>query len=121
MHVFGVISPFELSKVIQKYGEPKIIWSKRTPIAGHDEVKNYTATATDKYFLVIKAIGPPLPPAAVEEDDDDDKDAIVWNLIDFLLSPLGLLLVVGVVAAVVILVVLVARREKEDYIYRPDY
>ena len=101
------------------YGEPILNWYI-TDFPG-DAYFNYTAEVNDKFFVVIKAVGPNIPAAAADDDDDDDKDTVAWDLIEFLSSPLGLLLVVGIVAAVVMLIVLIARREKEDYTYRPDY
>ena len=104
------------------YGEPDLIWSRTSSVKGKDEFNNYTAEADGKYFLVIKAIGPDLPAAAEEDDDDNgDDDDEVWDIIEFLLSPLGLLLVVGVGAAVIILIVYAARGKREEYTYIPDY
>ncbi|MFX0186137.1 MAG: S8 family serine peptidase [Candidatus Hodarchaeota archaeon] len=89
------------------YGEPVLIVSSTSSIKGKDEILNYTAEYTGKYFLVIKAIGSSLPP--ISEEDDDEEGEKILSILEFLLSPLGLL-IIGTVFAAVIIIVIIARR-----------
>ena len=74
---------------------------------GSDEIINYTASHTGKFFLVVKAIGKAIPIA--EDDDDKEKTEDEMTILEFLLSPLGLL-IIGTVFAAVIIIVIIARR-----------
>jgi hypothetical protein len=96
-----------------EYGQPELLASGISSLIGQDESFNYTANYTGKYFLVAKAIGLPYPD---EDDDDGKKEEDVISLLEFLLSPLGLL-IIGSIAAVVVIMVLTfraMRRNKVD-------
>ena len=90
------------------YGEPELIASSISSIKGKNESINYTTTHNGKFFVVAKAIGDPIS-VIPDEEDDDEKSEEVISIIEFLLSPLGLL-IIGTVFAAVIIIVILARR-----------
>ncbi|TFG09139.1 MAG: hypothetical protein EU539_00445 [Promethearchaeota archaeon] len=95
------------------YGEPDLIIAGVTPLAGADEVFNYTAEYTGKYFVVAKAIGIPIED---DDDDDDDDEAEPFDLIEFLTSPVGLL-IIGLVAAAIIITLIGIRASRKSHKY----
>ncbi|MFX1385032.1 MAG: S8 family serine peptidase, partial [Promethearchaeota archaeon] len=94
------------------YGEPSQIAASISSIAGQDEFISFKATHTGKFFIVIKVIGQALPPDE-EDDDDDDIESEVINILEFLLSPLGLL-IIGTCVAVVIVIAILAKRSSSS-------
>jgi subtilisin family serine protease len=100
------------------YGEPDLIASSISAIHGQDEQINFTAKHDGKYYLVAKAIGIPSPGDDDDDDDDDDK-VKPFDLVEFLTSPVGLLIIglVGVVAIITILGIR-ASRKSNKYTYR---
>lgn len=105
------------------YGEPVTIAKSTSSIVGEGESISFKATHNGKFFLVIKAIGQVLPPA---EEDDDEKGAgeDEMTLLEFLLSPLGLLIIGSCVAAVIITAILIkkaASKRKDDYEFNEEF
>jgi hypothetical protein len=106
------------------YGEPIMNASSISAMEGQDEIINFTAGYTGKFFLVIKAIGKALPPAPEEEEDDDSvSETEVFNIIEFLTSPLGLVMIAGIIAIIVVVVIITIKSSKKekfdiDYITR---
>jgi subtilisin family serine protease len=102
------------------HGEPGLLNWSTSAVKGQDEILNYTAPYTGKFFVVIKAIGSSVSSA---EDDDDDDDSAELDLIAFLTNPIFLLLV-GISLGAVLLVVCLARsigKGKGGKTYIPDY
>ena len=102
------------------YGQPIMISLSTSTVEGQDEVINFTASYTGKYFIVIKAIGKSLPSAPEEEEDDSVSKTEVFEIIEFLTSPLGLILIGSVVAVVIIIVIVVIKTSKKEK-YDIDY
>ena len=102
-----------------EWGEPDLIISSKSPIEGKNEIINYTAEYTGRYFLVAKAIGEPLLPAAAEKDDDNGGGEDEMTILEFLLSPLGLLIIGSCVAAVLIIITILIKKtvikKRDDY------
>ncbi|TFG20031.1 MAG: hypothetical protein EU533_06365 [Promethearchaeota archaeon] len=98
------------------YGEPVTIAKSTSSIVGKGESISFKATHNGKFFIVIKAIGQVLP--LDEEDDDNGGGEDEMTLLEFLLSPLGLLIIGSCVAAVIIITIFgikVARKKRDDY------
>jgi len=98
------------------YGDPIIIASSRSSIKGQDEVFNHTANYTGIHFIVVKAVGNPLPSGG--DDDEDDKKTV--TTIDLL----TILIIVGIIAllAIIFVIILVKRSNRDDnYEFRADY
>ncbi|TFG24686.1 MAG: hypothetical protein EU529_03540 [Promethearchaeota archaeon] len=100
------------------YGEPIPIALSVSSTKGKDEIINYTATHDGKFFLVAKAIGDPIIIISEEEDDDNGRVEDEMTLFEFLLSPLGLLIIFSCVAAVIIIALLIKKavsKKRDDY------
>ena len=99
-----------------EYGEPIIIRAGKSSTKGQDEFFNYTAENTAKYFVVVKAVGDPLP--FDEDDEGDDKKTV--TIIDLTI----ILIIIAVIALIgIIIIIIVYKKSKNDYSYeyRPEY
>jgi len=105
-----------------KYGDPIMVASSTSAIEGQDEIINFTAGFTGKCFVVVKAIGKGLPSAPEEEEEEDDSvsETEVFNIIEFLTSPLGLVMIAGIIAIIVVVVIITIKSSKKEK-YDIDY
>ena len=98
------------------YGEPNLIaWSTST-IKGQDEILNYTADYTGKYFLVLKAIGELIPSG----DNGDGDGKKTTTSIDFL----TIFIIISIIALLaIVFVIILYKKGRKDYAYefKPEY
>ncbi len=94
------------------YGEPDLINWSTSALKGQDEILNYTADYTGKYFLVIKAIGEAI--LGRDDDDDDDdvkKEDLFWFYLFIIIS------VILIISIVALIIIVTHSRKKSDYTY----
>jgi subtilisin family serine protease len=97
------------------YGEPVMVAYSTSSQLGKDEIMNVTVSHDGIFFLVAKAVGLPYPSG--DDGDDDDDAAEKFDLIEFLTSPLGLIIICVSIVALIAIVVLIKKStsKKDDY------